>query len=347
MKDQLLERVVCHPKVMLGKPVIRGTRIPVDVLLRMIAQRIPEEDILKEYPRLGLTYAACSLANEESGWSGGSWSIERPMSLEPLYTPDNTTFCGPLRWGLTVFWRTPISTASWLVDLAEALEPDGVHLLGHRFAQPGISQFALSTLAATAPVFLVQRVKGRLQYLVRASLPRALQRNYALRSFGPANRTAVEGYIAGQIQRHPMADARAQTILERVQFHFPEVDLSQPRKTAHAVSWYNLHVVLVHQERWREVREEVLVAVSSMIERVCRAKAYALARAAILSDHIHLAIGCPMESSPAEIALAFLNNLAFVHGMKPVFQYGAFVGTFGEYHDGAVTSDATGQDTVQ
>ena len=37
--------------------------------------------------------------------------------------------------------------------------------------------------------------------------------------------------------------------------------------------------------------------------------------------------------------LAFLNNLAFVHGMKPVFQFGAYVGTFGEYHQGAVVSD--------
>ena len=58
-----------------------------------------------------------------------------------------------------------------------------------------------------------------------------------------------------------------------------------------------------------------------------------------MPDHIHLTLGCPIEVAPAEVVLAFLNNLAFVHGMKPVFQFGAYVGTFGEYHQGAVVSD--------
>ncbi len=261
------------------------------------------------------------------------------MPLQPLYTRDNTTFCGPLRWGLTVFWRTPMSEAPWLADLTHALEPDGLRLLGHRFQQPGVSQFSLSTLARTAPLFLVQRAKGRLQHLVRSSHPKAFQRNYALRSFGPANRAAVEEYVAAQIKRHPMADPRVQSALERVQIQCPETDLAQPRGTAHAIYWYNLHVVLVHHERWPEVRESVLNEISAMIRRVCQSKGYALASAGIVADHLHLAIGCPLESAPDEVALAFLNNLAFVHGMKPVFQFGAYLGTFGEYHDGAVASD--------
>jgi REP element-mobilizing transposase RayT len=264
------------------------------------------------------------------------------MTPQPLYTRDNCKFSGPLRWGLTVFWRTPIGAAPWLTDLTQALEPDGVRLLGHRLQQPGVSQFSLSTLADTAPLVVVQRVKGRLQHLVRSSQPKAFQRNYALRSFGPANRTAVEGYIASQCKHHPMADARVESALARVQIDCPEVDLSQPRSTAHAIYWYNLHVVLVHHERWPEIRPTVLGQVSSMVERICRSKGYALARGAILTDHIHLAIGCPLDSAPDEIGLAFLNNLAFVYDMKPVFQFGAFVGTFGEYHDGAVVSDDAG-----
>jgi uncharacterized protein (DUF433 family) len=57
---------------MAGKPVIRGTRIPVELIVRMLAQGIPETDILKEYPRLqpqdiraALSYAARSLAEED------------------------------------------------------------------------------------------------------------------------------------------------------------------------------------------------------------------------------------------------------------------------------------------
>jgi hypothetical protein len=263
---------------------------------------------------------------------------------QPLYTRDNCTFCGPLRWGLTVFWRTPLCDDPWFADLAHALEADGLRVLGHRFQEPGVSQFSLSTLADTAPLFLVKRVKGRLQYLVRKSLPKAFQWNYALRSFGPATRAAVEGYIAAQLQRHPMADARVQAALERLQINCPEVDLSRPRGTSHGIYWYNLHVVLVHQERWREVREDVLEQVKSMVEGVCRKKEYLLSRAGILADHIHLAIGCPIEMPPCDIALSFLDNLAFAHGMKPVFQFGAFVGTFGEYHQGAVVSDELGSE---
>ena len=37
---------------MVGKPVIRGTCIPVELIVRMLAQGIPENDILQEYPRL-------------------------------------------------------------------------------------------------------------------------------------------------------------------------------------------------------------------------------------------------------------------------------------------------------
>jgi uncharacterized protein (DUF433 family) len=68
----LLRRVVLDPKVMRGKPIIRGTRIPVELLVRMVAQRITEAEILREYPRLeaediqaALAYAAHVLANEE------------------------------------------------------------------------------------------------------------------------------------------------------------------------------------------------------------------------------------------------------------------------------------------
>lgn len=49
---QVLERIEMNPKVMLGKPVIKDTRIPVELIVRMVAQGIPEADILAEYPRL-------------------------------------------------------------------------------------------------------------------------------------------------------------------------------------------------------------------------------------------------------------------------------------------------------
>ena len=66
------ERIAIDPEVMVGKPVIRGTRIPVELIVRMLGQGILEKEILAEYPRLrpediraALSYAASVLARED------------------------------------------------------------------------------------------------------------------------------------------------------------------------------------------------------------------------------------------------------------------------------------------
>lgn len=48
-------RVVSDPKIMYGKPVIRGTRIPVETLLRLLGQGQSEADVLAAYPGLTKT----------------------------------------------------------------------------------------------------------------------------------------------------------------------------------------------------------------------------------------------------------------------------------------------------
>ena len=67
----LAERIEINPAVMLGKPVIRGTRIPVELIIRKLGQGATEADLLDGYPRLtrediqaALAYAADSLAHE-------------------------------------------------------------------------------------------------------------------------------------------------------------------------------------------------------------------------------------------------------------------------------------------
>ena len=72
MGEQLVERIVINPQIMVGKPVIRGTRVSVELIVRMLAQGIPESEILREYPRLhpediraALDYAAQTLAHED------------------------------------------------------------------------------------------------------------------------------------------------------------------------------------------------------------------------------------------------------------------------------------------
>jgi len=65
MAVYILERIEINPEIMLGKPVIRGTRIPVEIILRKLAKGATEADLLDAYPRLtkqdiqaALAYAA-------------------------------------------------------------------------------------------------------------------------------------------------------------------------------------------------------------------------------------------------------------------------------------------------
>jgi uncharacterized protein (DUF433 family) len=46
------QRIEINPAVMLGKPVIRGTRIPVELIVRKLGEGATEDDLLDAYPRL-------------------------------------------------------------------------------------------------------------------------------------------------------------------------------------------------------------------------------------------------------------------------------------------------------
>lgn len=68
----LTNRIVIDPQIMLGKPVVRGTRITVELILRKLAERATEADLLAAYPQLhpediqaAILFAADSLAHQE------------------------------------------------------------------------------------------------------------------------------------------------------------------------------------------------------------------------------------------------------------------------------------------
>ncbi len=50
--QQLLERIACDPKVMVGKPVINGMRLTVEYILNRLAHGSSAEEILDEYEGL-------------------------------------------------------------------------------------------------------------------------------------------------------------------------------------------------------------------------------------------------------------------------------------------------------
>jgi len=66
-----LERIERKPDVMVGKPVIKGTRITVDLILEKLAADVPIEEILTDYPSLtredvlaAVAYARSLLSSE-------------------------------------------------------------------------------------------------------------------------------------------------------------------------------------------------------------------------------------------------------------------------------------------
>ena len=66
------DRVQINPKIMLGKPVIRGARITLERIVRKISEGASEADVLAAYPdlttedvRAALAHAADVLAHED------------------------------------------------------------------------------------------------------------------------------------------------------------------------------------------------------------------------------------------------------------------------------------------
>lgn len=67
----MIERITVNPRILGGKPIIRGTRISVEFILELFASDVTEEEILQDYPHLTkedlqacLRYAARSCRNE-------------------------------------------------------------------------------------------------------------------------------------------------------------------------------------------------------------------------------------------------------------------------------------------
>jgi len=65
------ELIETNPEIMLGKPVIKGTRIPVELIVRKLGEGSTVEDLLDGYPNLSreavlaaLIYAANTIGNE-------------------------------------------------------------------------------------------------------------------------------------------------------------------------------------------------------------------------------------------------------------------------------------------
>ena len=70
---KLAERIEIDREIMVGKPVIKGTRVPVELLLRKLSEGASVAELLEAYPHLveediyaALAYAAAAVALDET-----------------------------------------------------------------------------------------------------------------------------------------------------------------------------------------------------------------------------------------------------------------------------------------
>lgn len=47
-----MTKIITNPKIMLGKPTVAGTRITVEQILRLLAQKLTIKEILDDFPQL-------------------------------------------------------------------------------------------------------------------------------------------------------------------------------------------------------------------------------------------------------------------------------------------------------
>ena len=264
------------------------------------------------------------------------WSAKAMNKLEPLYTFDNCKPAYQLRWSLAIFPNAPLPDRTlWIEALKESVERDHVRLLEYQNSRKG-ELFLLSTTPSVVPSSIVKCVKGRLQACTRSFAHVSFRRNFRLTSVGDANLETVQRYVAGQVAHHPLVSNSSQKLLESVQREFPDVDLHTPCNSAHGQYITAIHLVLVHSERWRTVDVEFLSVTRDAVIATAAKKGHRISSFRILPDHLHAVLGIGYETSPGDVVLSYMNNIAFRHGMTRHWMDSFYVGTVGPYDMAAV-----------
>lgn len=258
-------------------------------------------------------------------------------ATSPVYTPENTTCAFQLLYSVAVFWKSPCPGDLWLPELQTQCESSQLRILKHRFSTATGSLFLVSTRPNIAATEVVRGIKGRLQTLVRSGRPNAFQRNYDIHSIGSTTREKTENYVAGQLQHHAIdSDQIWDYRLNDLQLINPDVDLGRYRLTSHGRYRCNLHMALRFRESNLPLSAGPLERVRAVVRKTADRHHLLLSRLGLVSDHLHLVAGIPAIRDPGSVALSFMNNIAWVLGMKPVLWHRFYVGTIGEYDIGAI-----------
>ena len=263
----------------------------------------------------------------------------KPVSPEipTIYSPENLRIIHSLRYDWTGWLKdrqtsfpetlpTAIDTCKPLWE-ADGLELDTWQSRNHRL------QCLFTAWPQVSPAKCAARVKGRLQHALRkGGTPVAFSGTIGFRSLGDNTREIVKQYVERQAVKSDYVDPRFKIWLEQFNRGGEGVALAEPAVTGHGRYWYNLHLVLVVQDRrFPMTRHETFGTVRDHCFRIANDNGYQAAEVSVMPDHVHLALRGSIEHSPERIALAYLNGLSRALGSNRCWSEECYVGTFSEY----------------
>jgi REP element-mobilizing transposase RayT len=169
----------------------------------------------------------------------------------------------------------------------------------------------------------------------------AFSRKLASRSIGDNTRKDVEAYIERQVPKEQFIDSRFASAMAQFTISDDKISLSQPTATASGQYWYNLHLVLVAEDRLKASDLDFLTQIRDATLRIAAKKSHAISRLAVMPDHLHLALRPSVEESPFDVVFAYQNNLA--HLLGRIWKDSYYVGTFGDFTTQAAVSAGASQ----
>ena len=256
--------------------------------------------------------------------------------LTPLYTPKNTKCIHSLYYDWTG-WASgkvilPDSIGEAIEKCSLSWEKDGF-LLDKWKVKSDMIQILFTVNPEITPVLFSKRVKGRLDNALRKlGTPVKFSRKVGFRCLGENTREIVNSYVQKQVGKSDYVDSRFKDELRGYTVHNEKVDLSQPVTVAHGRYWFNIHLVLVVEDRRNPITQKrIFEKVKSTCFRIADKNGEAIARLAVMPDHIHISLKGNPKISPVEAGCSFLSNLAYVLGNNHCWNDEFYVGTFSEY----------------
>ena len=232
-----------------------------------------------------------------------------------------------MQWELDIYWKYKVHDSRWYEPLKQRLGQQGVELLKHQFMKPGWSRFRVHSRPELSPQKLVGLIQTYLHEFLQDELPNAIRGSFRIQSCGSLTSQTLRDVAASEVEQvlDQGADANVQSLQIRQQ-----VDLSQPQSCTHGEFCYNLHIVFdMNMEQIPKIKEFLEMAHDHVMQMSQR-QSCRLFQATILPHHFDLTLGGPIDVSPGDIALTYMNGLAGACQRRPVFCFSVYVSTLGE-----------------